>query len=325
MGREDDYTIEPGADLTGATLNDANLNDANLYLDEQTQYSKWFALVSPNPPSVEQRYDHDFFATVAKVLRLALAKESADGAAPSPQAEQAVKQFFSGGLAGGEIIDIFEVAGQQRPEISVLSDDFLDNISTQVSQPDLQVALLRKLLNGEITTRLVKNQTQTAHFREKLQEILSRYEARQLTSAEVVAALVEMAKSMRQAKRSHEKLGLSEEEEAFYDALAGSSDDWAADPDLAKIAADLVRQVKADLSVDWADRANTEAAIRTKIKRLLRKPEYRAAVNKYVRASSGGGGLDDVADRIFQQAKALHRYWPDVDADVMFQGGPGST
>ena len=159
------------------------------------------------------------------------------------------------------------------------------------------------------------NRTQAALFSEKLQEVLAKYSAKQLTSAEVVAALVDLAKDMRQARKRHEDMGLSEEEAAFYDALAGGSEDWTADPELASIAAELVKSIRNDLSVDWADRANTEAAIRTKIKRLLRKPENRDAMAKYLKAAdaSGGSGLDDVADRIFQQAKTLYRYWPDVE------------
>jgi type I restriction enzyme, R subunit len=296
---------------------------AQLFLDEQSQYTRWFALVSPNPPSVEQRYDHDFFAVVAKVLRLALVEAPGHGGTPSKDAEQAVKQFFSEGLGGGEIVDVFAMAGQDRPEISVLSDDFLDNIGTKVAKPELQVALLKKLLDGEVRARLRTNRTQAKQFSEELQAVLTRYNKGQLTSAEVVAALVELAKKMRAAKRRHEELGLSQEESAFYDALAGSSEDWTADPKLAEMAADLVRSIRSDLSVDWADRANTEAAIRSKIKRLLRRPQYREAVKKYVRSGDGGGGLDLVAQRIFDQARTLYRYWPDVETDRLFEPGHG--
>jgi hypothetical protein len=81
--------------------------------------------------------------------------------------------------------------------------------------------------------------------------------------------------------------------------------------------------IRSDLSVDWADRANTEAAIRSKIKRLLRKPQYREAVRKYIRNGEGGGGLDVVAQRIFDQARTLYRYWPDVETDRLFEPGHG--
>jgi type I restriction enzyme R subunit len=295
---------------------------AELLLTEQAQYEKWFSLVSPNEPSISQRYDRDFFATVAKVVRLALADERPDGGSASPEARQAVEQFFSEGLGGGEIVDVFEMAGGGRPEISVLSDDFLDNVGKRVSQPDLQVALLRKLINNEVRVRLNANRTQAQRFSEALEAVLARYNARQLTSAEVVAKLVELAKELRDARRRHEALGLSEEEAAFYDALAGNAEAWQANDALARIASELVRSIRQDLSVDWADRENTQAALRSKIRRLLRKREYRDAIIAANERDSTGsefnGGIDDVAQRVFEQARSLYRYWPEVENDRLF-------
>ena len=124
---------------------------AGQYLEQQAEYAKWFRLVSPNQPSVDQRFDHDFFATVGKVLRAALADDDDGyGGGPSGEARRAVEQFFSEGLAGGEIVDVFQIAGEDRPEISVLLDEFLDDVGTRLKSPELQVALLRKLLSGEI-------------------------------------------------------------------------------------------------------------------------------------------------------------------------------
>jgi type I restriction enzyme, R subunit len=145
-------------------------------------------------------------------------------------------------------------------------------------------------------------------FAEALNDLLARYERRQLTSAEVVERLVELAKKMRDARRRHEALGLTVEEAAFYDALAGGSDDWETNPQIAEIAQALVKNIRADLSVDWADHEATEAAIRAKIKRLLRR--YRFNV------PTGGGSrpFDRLADQVLEQARALYRFWPDVYA-----------
>lgn len=192
----------------------------------------------------------------------------------------------------------------------------LDSIGTRVERPNLQVALLRKLLDGEIRVRLSANRTQASRFSERLQAVLDRYEARQLTSAEVVKHLVELAKELRDTRRRNEKLGLSAEEVAFYDALAGHSDDWKADPELAEIAADLVRSIRSDLSVDWTDRANVEAAIRARIKRLLRKHHYSPPVRRH-----GGAkqlDFDSTAQLILDQAREIYRYWPEVEADRLF-------
>ena len=121
-------------------------------------------------------------------------------------------------------------------------------------------------------------------FSEEVQAVLHRYELKQLTSAEVVERLVEIAKRLRDARRRHEELGLSREEAAFHDALAGGVEDVKADPALAKIAHELVESIRTDLTVDWADRAATEAKIRAKIKRLLRKHRYRPPLRLVVAA-----------------------------------------
>ncbi len=279
-----------------------------LYLDEQAQYAKWFRLVSPNEPAVAQRYDHDVFATVAKALRLAAIEDaelSHDG--PSREARRAVEQFFSEGLAGSEILDVFALAGEERPEISVLSDEFLDDVTAKLARPELQVALMKKLLRGEIRTRLAGNRVQHKRFSDEIASVLARYDARQITSAEVVKELVRIARDLRSQARRHEQLGLAPEETAFYDALATQGDEWIDDPRLKTIAAELVAQVRQDLAVDWTERGNLEAKVRSRIKRLLRKHRFTVPVN--------GGGLDAVAERVFEQARALYRRWPEVEGE----------
>jgi Type I restriction enzyme HindI endonuclease subunit-like, C-terminal len=138
-----------------------------------------------------------------------------------------------------------------------------------------------------------------------VQTVLERYEARQITSGEVIERLIELAKKVRDARHRHEALSLSVEEVAFYDALAGGSEDWTADPRLAEVAQALVRGIKEDLSVDWADHEATEAAIRVKIKRLLRRYKFEAP-------KGGAHGVDRVVDLLLDQARELYRFWPDV-------------
>ena len=131
-------------------------------------------------------------------------RRSQDHRRPTPQAshaaEQAVRQFFSEGLAAGEVIDIFGIADKDRPEISVLSDEFLDSITKRTEHPNVQVRLLEKLLNDEIRSRARTSQTQAKVFSEEVQAVLHRYELKQLTSAEVVERLVEIAKRLRDAR-----------------------------------------------------------------------------------------------------------------------------
>ncbi len=282
------------------------------FLKEHAAFAKLFSLAYTEPAGQEIAADAAFFADVARSVR----KYTAPDGEPSDEARQAVKQFLSEGLAAGEVVDIFGLAGEERPEISVLSDEFLDSISERISQPDLQIALLRKLLRDEITTRSGANQMQAKLFSEQLGDVLARYANRQITSADVVKALVDMAKALREARRRHEKLGLTTEEAAFYDALAGSPEDLKADPQIAAIAKELVGGIRGDLSVDWTTRESREAAIRRKIKRLLRKHKFTPSVVK-----GGGGGklsLDETTDLILEQARAIYRYWPDVEEGVLF-------
>jgi type I restriction enzyme, R subunit len=144
-------------------------------------------------------------------------------------------------------------------------------------------------------------------FSDQLEEALACYDSRQLRSRQIIERLTELAREMREARHRHEVLGLTAEEVAFYDALAGGSDEWVVDPQLADIARDLVASIRADLSVDWADHESTEAAIRTKIKHLLRRHRYRPP--------SGGGRSPErkqIVDSILEQARDLYRFWPEI-------------
>jgi type I restriction enzyme, R subunit len=166
-------------------------------------------------------------------------------------------------------------------------------------------------LRDEIKSRIRANRIPAQRFGERIQDVLRRYELQQLTSAEVVQRLVEIAKELRDARHRHEQLGLSEEEAAFYDALAGGVEHVTADPELAAIAHELVASIRIDLTVDWADREATQAKVRTKIKRLLRRHRKELAKT----AGAGGSGPHDLnyyTDLILEQARDMYRYWPEV-------------
>jgi type I restriction enzyme R subunit len=277
-------------------------------LDEHATLARFYALVATQKAAIELREEIAWFSELAAAVR----KVASVQAQASPAAEQAVRQFFSEGLAAGEIADALALADGERPDISILSDEFLDSIERKVEHPNIQMRLLEKLLKGEIRARGRTNQTQAKLFSDRVQDVLRRYELRQITSAEVIARLIEIGKSLRDARLRHEQLGLTPEEAAFYDALAGA-EDVASDPQLATIAKALAKSIKEDLTVDWADRESTEAAIRRKIKRLLRQHNYQPPA---VGASGGGGEARDVnhyAQLVLDQAKVLYRYWPEVE------------
>ncbi len=281
----------------------------DVLLDEHAQYAKWFAMVSPNEPTVDQRYDHDVFATIAKALRLARAEEQdGEGSGPSREARRAVEQFFSAGLAGSEILDVFAMAGDARPEISVLSDDFLDDVASRLTRPELQVALMKAAQRGDPhppgrQPRAAQALQRRGHRGAGTLRGQADHQRRGRQGARQPGA-----RPASQARR-HEQLGLSREETAFYDALAARGEGFVDDPRLKAIAVDLVAQVRQDLAVDWTQRGNLEARIRARIKRLLRRHRYTAP--------EGGGGLDEAADRVFAQARALYERWPEIEGEYI--------
>jgi type I restriction enzyme R subunit len=281
------------------------------FLDEQSAFGRLLALVNPDPIVEHFLSDAEFFALVAASVR----KYTPPEGEPSEAARQAVKQVFSVGLAAGQVADILGLSGDERPEVSILSDEFLDDLQKRMAEPPLAVAFLKKLLNDEIRSRGQRNQMQAKLFAEELDAVLARYRNRQITGAEVVKALVALAKNVRDARHRHEELGLSEEEAAFYDALIGSAEDMAADPRIADIARDLVTGIRADLSVDWTSHESREALIRRKIKRLLRKHKYRPPEPKAAGGSVGRGGhmtLERATRLILEQARVLYYRWPEV-------------
>lgn len=298
------------ADAAGAATDHDVLADEQRvreFLDEQAALAKWYTLIGTQQAVFDLREEISFFKKLAGEVR----KIATPVPQASAEAEQAVRQFMSKGLAVGEVIKTLALADQDRPDISVLSEEFLDSIAAKTEHPNIQIRLLKKLLKNEVKSRSRTNQAQAKLFAEQLDAVLHRYELRQISSAEVVQRLVEIARSLREAGRRHKQLGLTAEEAAFYDALAGGADAPNVDPQLAKIARDLVKSIREDLTVDWADRASTEAAIRRKIRRLLREHEYKPPV-----APPGGESAQDInhfAQLVLDQAKTLYRYWPDVE------------
>jgi type I restriction enzyme R subunit len=275
------------------------------FLEDQAAFARLYALLSTTKKAIALAGDGEFFADVAASVR----KYTPPKGLPSPGAEQAVKMFVSMGLGAGEVIDIFGVAGKDRPEISILSDQFLDSITRKIHQPELQLALLKELLNQEVRVRARQNALAAKKFSEQLDEALRRYANRQLSTAEIVERLVELCKKARVERHRHRALGLTPEELAFYDALAAQPETWTADPKLVAIVKSLVQGIRADLTVDWASHESTEAALRARIKRILRREHYEVPGN----GTAIGGGLEKVAGRILDQARALYYYWPEVD------------
>ncbi|MCB9735361.1 MAG: type I restriction endonuclease subunit R [Deltaproteobacteria bacterium] len=187
----------------------------------------------------------------------------------------AIRQIVSAAVAADGVIDIFGAAGLKKPDLSILSDEFLATLEASPYR-NLQLELLQKLLNDEIRGLAERNVVQSRKFSEMLTKTLLAYQNRALESAQIIAELIELAKAMQAAPKRGEALGLTEDELAFYDALAdhGGVREVMGDKVLAAIAHDLVAAIRASVSLDWTQKEAVRADMRRKVKRLLKKHGY---------------------------------------------------
>ena len=172
-------------------------------------------------------------------------------------------------------MDVFEAAGLEKPDISVLSDEFLAEVQGMPHR-NLAVELLEKLLRGEVSTRRRKNVVQARSFAEMLEQTLRRYQNRAIEAAQVIEELIELARHIREASERGEALGLSEDELAFYDALEtnDSAVQVLGDETLREIARELVDTVRNNVTIDWTLRENVRANLRRLVRRILRRHGY---------------------------------------------------
>jgi type I restriction enzyme R subunit len=243
----------------------------NRLLRVVTELSQAFALAVPHEEALRIRDDVAFFQAV----RASLAKGAPGEGKTDEDLDLAVRQIVSRALASEGVVDIFTAAGLAKPDISILSEEFLAEVK-DLPQRHLAVELLRKLLSGEIHTRRRKNVVQSRSFAEMLEQALRRYQNRAIEAAQVIEELIALARAMREAKARGEKLGLNEDEVAFYDALEtnNSAVKVLGDATLRTIAQELVATVKKNVTIDWTVRENIRAQLRVLVKRILRKYGY---------------------------------------------------
>ena len=209
-----------------------------------------------------------------QAVRSAIAKSSVSGR-PEEDYEYAIRQIISKAIVSDEVIDIFAAAGLKKPDISILSDEFLAEVRG-LPQKNLAVDVLTKLLKDEIKVRAKKNVVQARFFGEMLERAVRAYQSRAIETAMVIEELIRLAKDMQASDARGENLGLSDEELAFYDAL-GTNDSAVqvlGDETLGAIARELVEAVKRNVTIDWTVKQSVRAKLRTIVKRVLRKYGY---------------------------------------------------
>ena len=243
--------------------------------DQVLALLKAFMLAGARDEAKAIRSDIRLFADVRVAILKILNPDSGRGGSGAVEIDTAIGQLVNEAVSAEDVIDIYKLAGIETPELSILSDEFLDSLEHK-DKPNLQLGLLRRLLNDQIRTTAKTNLVQSRKFSEQLEEAINRYTNRSLSTAEIIAELVELAKEMREQQQRGSLLGLKDDEVAFYDAIL--TNDSAVlqlgDETLKKIARELVVAVRESATIDWSLKESVRASMRSKVRRLLAKYDY---------------------------------------------------
>jgi len=241
------------------------------FLKAATDLSRAFSLAVPHEEARAIRDHVGYFQAVKSNL----VKYTGGGKRSTEDVDSAIRQLVSRAVAADEVIDILDAAGLQRPDISILSDEFLEDVKKSEHR-NLQLEMLKKLINDELQVRAKRNMVEASSFRERLETTINRYHNRTIDSVQVLEELIQMAKELRDSPKRGAELGLTEEEVAFYDALATneSAVELMGDDTLKKIARDLVQVIRRNTTIDWNLKESVRAKLRAAVKRLLTRYGY---------------------------------------------------
>jgi len=244
----------------------------NRYTKQVALLSQAFALSVPNLKAMEIKDEIGFFQAVkARLTKF----EPAGSGKSDAEIETAIRQIVDKAVVSEGIIDVFDAAGIKKPDISILSDEFLSEIQG-MERKNLALELLKKLLNDEIKMRMRKNFIQSRKLSEMLESAIKKYQNNLLTAAQVIEELVKLAKDIRESDKRGEALNLGEDELAFYDALANNENarEVLGDKQLAAIAIEVFRSVKGNATIDWTLKESVRARLRRDVKRILNRYGY---------------------------------------------------
>lgn len=259
--------------LAGAANHVLGLEDGKKrFADNALAMSKAFTLCCTLDEAKAVREEVAFLQAIKVLLtkREISAKKKTD-----EERELAIRQIIGNAVVSGEVVDVFEAVGLDKPNIGLLDDEFLAEVRN-LPERNLAVELLERLLEGEIKSRFASNLAQEKKFSELLDNVIKRYQNRSIETAQVIEELIEMARKFAAASKRGEQLGLNDDELAFYDALANNeaSVRELGDEILAKIAHELTASLRQNVTVDWSNRESVRAKLRLMVKRILRKYKY---------------------------------------------------
>lgn len=259
--------------LAGAANHVLGLEDGKKrFADNALAMSKAFTLCCTLDEAKAVREEVAFLQAIKVLLtkREISAKKKTD-----EERELAIRQIIGNAVVSGEVVDVFEAVGLDKPNIGLLDDEFLAEVRN-LPEKNLAVELLERLLEGEIKSKFASNLAQEKKFSELLDNVIKRYQNRSIETAQVIEELIEMAKKFAAASKRGDQLGLNDDELAFYDALANNeaSVRELGDEILAKIAHELTDSLRKNVTVDWSNRDSVRAKLRLMVKRILRKYKY---------------------------------------------------
>ncbi|MGD0996618.1 MAG: type I restriction endonuclease subunit R [Candidatus Bathyarchaeia archaeon] len=268
------------------------------YLKETNALLRAFALAVPHEDAMKIRDDVGFFQAV----RAAIAKNTETKAEIEAQnIDTAIKQIISKAIVSDRVIDVFAAAGFKKPNVAILDEDFLAEVK-EMPQKNLAFEMLKKLLNDEIRFRQKKNLVQARSFEELLDKSIKAYTNKSIEAAQVIQQLIDLARKMREEQKRGTELHLTEDEVAFYDALADHAGvrEVMGDETLKTIARELVQTVRNNVTIDWTLRDNVQAKLRIMVKHILKKYGY--PPDKQQKAT----------DTVLDQAKLLCKDWAET-------------
>jgi len=307
------FTLEPKAKLA-FILDAANFiedlveekegqfvrNGKERFRENVIRLQKAFGLAVPHPKALEIRDDLAFF----QAIKARFAKfDDQTRTRTNEEIETAIRQIINDAIISSEVVDVFDAAGIKKPDISILSDEFLAEIQG-MTRRNLALELLKRLLNDEIKTRAGMNLVQGRKFSEMLAEAIKRYQSGLIDSARLMEELIQLAKDIRAADQRGEKMKLRPDELAFYDALADNptAESVLGNETLKQIAHELVEKVRQNTSIDWQLKESVQAQLRVMVKRILRK-------YKYPPDDPSTGEYTISVTKVLDQAEQLADYW----------------
>lgn len=293
----DAFELLPGAadHILGLSLDSRGRDGKQRFSDCVTAMTSAFALCCTLDDALAYREEIAFFQAIRAAL---IKKTTAQTKISDEEREHALRQIVSRAVISDEVIDIFAAAGLKKPNIGLLSEEFLNEVRL-LPQRNLAVELLERLLRDDIKIRFTTNVVQNKKFSELLQQTLNRYSNRAIETAQVIEELIEMAREFNQSAKRGDELRMNDAELAFYDALETNEASVRdlGNETLRRIAIELTESLRKNVSVDWSVRETVRARLRLLVKRILRK--YKYPPDREARA----------VELVLQQAETLSEAW----------------